>query len=61
MFFLATCTVVVFLALVIGLVASQKPSKQDRNRALLKDLLAEFGLDVPEELKGAIIKSVRSK
>ena len=61
MLLLTTCTIATFIGLGIALFVRQQSSKQHRNRALLKDLLAEFGLDVPEELKGAIVKSVRSR
>ena len=39
---------------------SKQPQKPSKSKALLKELLEGFGLEVPRELEGAVVKSIKT-
>ena len=52
---------VVFIALIVTRYFMHQPKKRSiANRALLRGLLEEFGLEIPSELENANIKDFRS-
>ena len=58
-----TASLILFLitvAVAFIFLFNKRVSKIEQNRSLLKDLLAKYNLEVPQELERAVVKSIKT-